>query len=206
MNDVFAQPVGCRPRSPAEGLRRPPLSPVLAYTLAAIAGGMLVGTTLAFIGDGLARTLPGAAVRGALVFVALLGAVAVWLEMTGRVAPLPQRRAQVPRRWTLWGSKRRTAAAFGFMLGASVFTYLHHATAYVLALVILVSASPVAGTFIGGVYGLARGVMLAYAWAAPPSLPTSKRVPRWVGTASDLLPFVGIVSIITAAIALLIVG
>jgi len=129
MNDVFAQPVGCRPRRPAEGLRRPPLSPVLAYALAAIAGGMLVGTTLAFIGDGLARALPGAAVRGALVFVALLGAAAIWLEMSGRVAPLPQRHAQVPRRWTLWGSKSRTAAAFGFMLGASVFTYLHHATA-----------------------------------------------------------------------------
>jgi hypothetical protein len=206
MNDVFAQPVGCRPRRPAEGLRRPPLSPVLAYTLAAIAGGMLVGTALALIGDGLGQTLPSAASRGALVFVALLGAAAIWLEMSGRVAPLPQRRAQVPRRWTLWGSKNRTAAAFGFMLGASVFTYLHHATAYVLAAVVVVSASPMAGALIGGVYGLTRGVMLAYAWAAPPALPTSKRVPRWVGTASDLLPLVGIVSIITAATGLVIVG
>jgi hypothetical protein len=142
----------------------------------------------------------------ALVFVALLGAAAVWLEMSGRVAPLPQRRAQVPRRWTLWRSKSRTAAAFGFMLGAGVFTYLHHATAYVLALVILVSASPVAGVLIGGVYGLTRGVMLAYAWAAPPSLSASKRVPRWVGTASNLLPLGGIASIITAAIAIAIVG
>jgi hypothetical protein len=206
MNDVFAQPVGLRPRRPAEGLRRPPFSPVLAYTLAAIAGGMLVGTTLAFVGYGLARALPGAAVRGALVLVALLGAAAVWLEMTGRVSPLPQRRAQVPRRWTLWGSKSRTAAAFGFMLGASVFTYLHHATAYVLALVIIVSASPVTGTVIGGAYWLTRGVMLAYAWAVPPSSPTSKRVPRLVGTASTLLPVVGIVSIVVAAIGLVIVG
>jgi hypothetical protein len=206
MNDVFAQPVGCRPGRPSKELRRPPLSPVLAYALAAIAGGMLVGTTLALIGDGLARTLPVAAVRGALVFVALLGAAAVWLEMSGRVAPLQQRRAQVPRRWTLWRSKSRTAAAFGFMLGAGVFTYLHHATAYVLALVILVSASPVAGLLIGGVYGLTRGVMLAYAWAVPPSFSASKRIPQWVGTASNLLPLGGIASIITAAIAIVIVG
>lgn len=182
------------------------MSPVLTYTLAAIAGGMLVGTALGLIGDGLGRTLPSTAVRGALAFTALLGATAVWLEMTGRVAPLPQRRAQVPRRWTLWGSKNRTAAAFGFMLGASVFTYLHHATAYVLAAVVLVSASPVTGMLIGGVFGLTRGVMLAYAWAVSASVPSSKRVPKWVGTASNLLPLVGIVSIITVAIGLVIAG
>jgi|SRR4051794_34102483 hypothetical protein len=202
MNDVFAQPVGCVVGRRAEGLRRPPPSPVCAYTAASVVGGMLVGTGLALIGEGLARVLPSAAVRGAVVLVALVGVAAVWLEMSGRVTPFPQRRAQVPRRWLLWRSKSSTAAAFGLVLGASVFTYLHHATAYVLAGILLVSASPLAGAVIGGVYGVTRGMMLAYAWAVSPSIRGADRVPWWVGTAGRLLPVVATISIAAAGIGL----
>jgi sulfite exporter TauE/SafE len=136
---------------------------VAAYAASATAGGALAGAALGWLG---AQVADAAAWLGtaAVVAAALLAVYAVALESAGRVAPLPERAAQVPRRWTLWRNRSRTAVAFGLMLGAGGFTWLHHAAMYVLALIAAFSASPAVGAAVGALYGLGRGLMLVVAW------------------------------------------
>lgn len=98
------------------------------------------------------------------VLLAALVVVAACLELTGRVHPLPQRQAQVPRRWLLWRSRTRFAAAYGFMVGCGVVTFLDHAAAYGAAACVLLAPSPAAAAVVGALYGAARGGTLAMSW------------------------------------------
>lgn len=160
MNLVFARAVV---RSPGAGeWDRAPLAPVAAYSAGTVAGGTVMGLLLAAIGSALVGSLPSAAVVAA---VALITAVAVFLQLRGSLGPLPQRHAQLPSRWMRWRSRTRLGVAFGLVLGAGVFTYLHHATAYVLGALLVISASPQVGAIAGATYGLSRAAMLVLAWA-----------------------------------------
>jgi hypothetical protein len=159
MNDTFAEPVGPGPHNST----RPPALPVAVYGLSAAGGGALAGAALGWVGAQIA-TSPNWLRTAAAVVAAAVAVVAVAFEATGRVAPLPERPAQVPRRWTLWRNKSRTAVAFGLMLGAGGFTWLHHASMYVLAVAAAFAASPALGAAVGAVYGLGRGSMLVVAW------------------------------------------
>jgi hypothetical protein len=158
MNQVFAQPVGRDP-----DLHRPSLVPVLAYAAAIVAGGAVTGLALGLAGSW-GRSRPAGSV--AVVAVACLGAAAgIYFEARGTVAPLPQRRRQVPQRWLSWQRASATAAAYGFVLGMGVWTLLHHAAAYVVAACLLL-AGPLAALAAGVLYGLVRGAVLVASWAA----------------------------------------
>src|SRR5437588_6539927 len=189
MNDVFACPVG-RDHL-ANELRRPAFAPVLAYGAAAVASGLIVGAAVGFAGGLVRGSLPAWAWDGAVIVLALVLAFAVVLQMAGRIYPLPQRQAQVPRRWTRWNSKVRTAIAFGAMLGGGVFTYIHHASAYVLGCALFLSYSPTVGGAAGALYGVVRAATLGLAWWRRENGPAmTRRALRQEDAATLALPWV----------------
>jgi|SRR3954447_263453 hypothetical protein len=182
MNQVFTQPVGRDPNT------RAAVSPYLAYAAAVTVGGGLTGALLSSAGLAVRRAVPHAAIWLWLPALGLIAA-AIALERKGRVRPLPQRHAQVPRAWTLWPSRVRLGLAFGFLLGAGVFTYLHHATAYVLGALIVLSPNLTAGVVIGCAYGATRAFLLGVAWARPARLDSGGDLsPAMSLKAADLLP------------------
>jgi hypothetical protein len=163
MNDSFTWPVGCAAHLESRPAERPPVGPIVAYPIGCTAGGALVGFLLAFVA-GLARNASWAVDMSIIAGATGTSAAAVLLEFAGQVAPLPQRQAQVPRRWLLWKHSSLTAGAFGFLIGGGVSIYLQHATVYVLAAIIVIAPSPTTGMVIGAVYGLSRGLMLVATW------------------------------------------
>jgi hypothetical protein len=158
MHDVLTRPVGHdRDVQPP-----PPASPVFAYALAAALGGAATGLVLGGIG----WLLSEVAGRDAQLFVAApIVALAVVQQLRGQLAPLPQRRKQVPVRWMQWHSRTRTAGAFGLMIGAGVFTNLRHAAAWVVACLVFTLGSPVLGALVGAGYGFGRAIPLIWTWA-----------------------------------------
>lgn len=161
MHEVLTWPVGRDGEDEAVLSRiKPPIQPVAIYIGAATVGGAAVGTLIATTGH-VARYLPETTLRtGALTIIL----VAAALELMHRVAPLPQPQRQVPRAWTLWPSRNRTAAAFGLVIGAGVFTYFQHATMYVLGTLLLFAPTVQAGIVLGAVYGLGRGIPVLITW------------------------------------------
>jgi hypothetical protein len=57
-----------------------------------------------------------------------------------------------------------------------VFTYLKHATAYVLAAVVLLAPTLEAGVIVGALYGFGRGMSLGLTWIGDRFL--GRRLPR----------------------------
>jgi hypothetical protein len=107
----------------------------------------------------------GSAIRASMYVVLLaVGIGASLLEFGGRIRPLPERDAQLPRHWLSRMPLSRAAAAFGFVLGAAIFTRLHHATMYTLAVVIALSPASRLGVLVGATYGAGKGAQLAYRW------------------------------------------
>lgn len=176
MAAVLTWPVGRA--APAHS--KPPFAPVAAYVGGCAAGGMAVGTALGLAAAG-ASTVPGADVVLTAVIVA--GAlVTAALQWTGRMGPLPERRAQVPRHWLLWRRRSLTAACFGLMIGCGVLTHVKHPSAYVLAALILLVPTPLAGAVVGAAYGLGRGSTLGLTWLADRYV---GRRPRWLERGFD---------------------
>ena len=163
MGFVLTWPVGHATHS-RRGSPPAPALPVVAYTLAAALGGGVAGYGLAQAGTLASET--SYTVDAALVATAsAIALTAIVLQWYGRVDPLPERQAQVPRQWLLWRRPPFTAAAFGVMIGSGVLTRLMHATAYVLAAMVVVAPSVEAGALIGVVYGMSRGMTLVLTWA-----------------------------------------
>lgn len=122
----------------------------------------MTGFTLAYIGSLITKSWPP---YGLLITVTAATGISLFasiLQWRGKLRPLLERQAQVPRRWLLWRSPVLTAGAFGFVLGAGVFTYLHHAAAYVLGAALIVAPSPSAGAALGAVYGSTWGFVLVH--------------------------------------------
>lgn len=162
MDDVFAQPVGCGAiagESAAMG-KRPHLGPVVMYVVSITLGSVVTGAVLFAFGVALSDLSRYVAIAA----MAALAAFAIGLELHGRISPLPEHRAQVPRRWTTWRRRWTTAAAFGFVLGTGAFTLLHHATIYVLAALIVLAPTPAAALGAAAVYGSTRGLLLLATW------------------------------------------
>jgi hypothetical protein len=109
---------------------------VLVYTLTATLAGLATGALLGGAGAALYDATGGG---GVIAILSPLVLMAVLLELSGRISPLPQRRKQIPRHWTLWRHSTATAAGFGSLLGLGFMTPLHHASAYVVAAVVVVS-------------------------------------------------------------------
>ena len=162
MNDTFACPVGQGPLM--ERAPRRPIGPVAAYALSAALAGGLVGAATSALGRWVSESLASPGWLATVVAAMALSAYAVALERQQRVGPLPQARRQVPRAWREWRSKSRAAAAFGAAIGGGVFTYLHHASAYVLGIALFLSADPRVGAATGAIYGGMRGAALLEAW------------------------------------------
>jgi hypothetical protein len=159
MGFVLTWPVG-RATDSRPGGAPPPLVPVAAYASASVLGGAATGFALAQLA----------------VAALVTAAAAVTLQWTGRLRPLPERRAQVPRRWLLWRRRTLAAAAFGLVIGSGALTYLRHASAYVLAALIVLAQSVEAGTVVGAVYGLCRGLTLVANWVGDRFVGTR---PKW---------------------------
>lgn len=157
MNHVFAQPVGWD----REDERRPAFAPVLAYILGIVGAAAVTGFALS-AGGLLVRD---ASIAAAVAIATVAIVAGILAEARGRVAPLPERRRQVPRQWLAWRARWATAAAFGVMLGMCVWTLLHHAAIYVVAGCLLL-VSPAIGAVVGIAYGLTRGGLLLATWLA----------------------------------------
>lgn len=104
-----------------------------------------------------------------------LRAVGVWIlvvaiasDLSGLRLPLPQRHAQVPRRWLLWRHRWLCALCFGSMIGAGWLTYIEFAGFFVLAVAITQLPTALVAAAVGGAYGFARSATLLMSWLAPP--------------------------------------
>src|SRR5580704_9202588 len=157
MNQVFAQPVGV-----GQDVKRPPVMPPLAYLVGIALGAVTTAVAVAVVGSLLGRE-PWSRL---LLLAAAATAIAMGVrgEVRGEMAPLPERRRQVPVRWLMWRRSWLTAAAFGYLLGMGVWTLLHHASAYVV-LGCLLLVAPGGAAAAGLAYGLTRGGLLLCAWA-----------------------------------------
>ncbi len=153
MTEVFTWPVGRVAESEFQGRRRgTPLRFLLLHMVFSTLGGALTGLALAAAGSWVAGL--GAVPAWLVLLIAgALAVAAIVLELQGRIAPLPQRRAQVPRRWLAWRRQSLTAAAFGFVIGSGALTYLQHASAYALVAVLVLMPSGAEGAVVGGLYG-----------------------------------------------------
>lgn len=160
MNDVLTWPVGRATKS-NKRRSRPPSGPPLSYLVGALIGGLFSGGTLAGAGLVLRSVTDPVPLYVAAV---ALGLLACGLQWRGSLGPLPQRHAQVPRRWLLWRSRRRTAFMFGFMIGSGALTYLQFAAIYVLVALTLTAPSVLSGALLGAAYGAARGLTLVITW------------------------------------------
>jgi hypothetical protein len=162
MNESFARPGGREDIQERRRLARQGRISIAVYLLGATAGGAMTGLVISHIGTTLREWSPAygrALLVTAVVPVVVLACVLQW---QGRMRPLVERRAQVPRRWLLWRRPVMTAGAFGFVLGSGVFTYLHHAAAYVLGAALLLAPTRSSGLLLGALYGSSWGWVLVY--------------------------------------------
>lgn len=117
----------------------------------------------------------------ALLRVGLSAAVAflaVGFQAAGTMGVFPQREAQVPRRWLLYG-EARAAGAFGFVLGLGVLTRLKYASAYAVLAAVVVLGMPGVAIAGGAMFGLTRGVIPLVAGRLG-SIDTHVRLERWL--------------------------
>jgi hypothetical protein len=200
MHTVLTWPVGHdadSPRSPV-----PPFGPVGIYVVGTAVGGL----AFAAVGSAVGLALGGTRSSRLVLLAVGIAAVAVVFQLLGRIAPLPEHRAQVPRQWLLWPDRRKTALAFGLIIGAMVLTHLRHASAYVLGTIIFLAPSLASGVALGGAYGVARGMPLVLTWAsdrlgvARPAFgaltrPSADRRVRRALAAVSVVSFVGVLAI-----------
>jgi hypothetical protein len=148
MNRVFAWPVG-----QGSSVTMAPQRFSLAYAAGAAIGGCLIGSCLGLVSAGVGplSTEPQS-------ILLLLASTSVLFEVSGRMGFFPERRAQVPRSWILkpgiW-----TAFRYGLMIGSGALTYLHHAAAYAVVLVLVAVGSPMTLLFAGLTFGTVRGLV-----------------------------------------------
>lgn len=155
----------------------PPAAPVLAYVAGSVVGGAFTGLVLGWIGS-VARAGLSAGDDVVLLTAALLALTGAVCELRGRVSPLPERRAQVPRNWVRWSRPSLVALAFGVLIGTGAATYIKHAVAYVLAAIAILAPSLGVAILIGAFYGLSKGALVTATWTsdrlhkARPPMPT----------------------------------
>jgi hypothetical protein len=180
------------------GLRRRPLAPVLVYAAASTLGGALAAVALYAFGSALRGAL-GSAV--ATVIAAAVALLAVAADAMGRQL-LPERAAQVPRRWTTWSRPTATAAAFGSVLGAGAFTYLHRQSAYVAAAFAAAAPSLAIAVLIGVSYGAAKAAVLGVNWYQRGGDLDQSWVYRLAARTHAVVPLMGLVAVGAATVAL----
>jgi len=164
MLDVFTWPVGrAGDLYSSDDFRAAPVSYVLIYAAASLAGGTVTGGILSLAGYGVSHAT-GSGSTALLWLLAPVAVAAAYSQALGQVAPFPQRRAQVPTSWLRWRRHSATAGAFGFVIGSGALTYLKHATAWGLAALAFAAPSPSVGLALGATYGAARASPLVLTW------------------------------------------
>jgi hypothetical protein len=153
MNRVFAWPVGGEGGDEDERERRSPLSIVLIFAASSTVGGLLLGAAIGLIAV-LLSGVPRSWMVGPASLVVFL---AIVLEITGQMGFFPERRGQVPTSWLHRGGI--TAAGFGFLLGGGVFTWIHHAAAYAIAVALIYLGRLDVAIAAGLVFGATRGLV-----------------------------------------------
>jgi hypothetical protein len=144
---------------------------LVAFVMSSAAAGALLGFLLGSFGQ-----LAPAPLR--LVLLLVTAGLATALEFHVPL-PRPQRRAQVPSGW-----RRLPPVAFtsfyGALLGAGVFTYVPHATFYVV-LAGAVVVGPTAGAFLMLIYGISRAVpvLLTIRWPIERAALAGLSLTRW---------------------------
>lgn len=168
MNRVFAWPDG-------QGRRNSPGWQSVAFLLAATVGGTVLGGVLALVG-----TLGGLVSFQARQMIAVPALfVVVVLQLAGSMGFLPQRRRQVPREW-MRGSRLVWTVAFGLTLGVGVVTWLRHAAAYAIPVLLFVLADPALALFCGALFGFARGLSPLWSRLIARTEPAALRLERWL--------------------------
>lgn len=199
MNQVFAAPVGAD-----HLLRRASLKAPVAYVVGLMGGAATTAGLVVIVGTAVSGAPGGKlVVFGAALAISGLG---IRGELTGTIAPLPERKRQVPKRWLQWRHKWLTAVAYGYVLGMGFWTLLHHAAAYA-ALGCLMLLSPVLAGAAAGVYAAARAWMLFTAWFVAAQNPgrgflfaRCAIAPRWLAwTASAAVLAAGVLWFIKGA-------
>jgi hypothetical protein len=130
-------------------------TPVAAFCLGLIIGGVLTATALVVVGSLIRAPLPVPA-RWALV-VAAAGVLGLRAARVLRFR-LPENRRLVPETVLRLG-RHLGPLQFGVEMGSGVRTYLPSALPYVAAVAVLLLASPLAGVAAGAGFGLGRALM-----------------------------------------------
>ena len=132
---------------------------VTAYVIGSVAAGTLLGAVLGLVGAvaGVDTWGPGLAPAVAVGVLATLALVAD--ASRGRVA-LPGVRRQVNEDWLRRYRGWVYGVGFGFQLGLGLATIVTTASVYLVFVFAFLSGSLGAGALIGGVFGLARGLLL----------------------------------------------
>lgn len=174
MHDALTWPVGRAAHDPRSDAQPAPAPPVLAYVTATLLAGIAVAAAIG-AAAGAARDGLGVSPQAVLAVAAPVALLAAACQLAGRMRPFPERRAQVPTRWLQWRHRTLTAAAFGLMIGGGA-TYLRHATAWILVLLLVAAPSVTAAAACGAAYGAARGLPLLVTWIADR---VARRRPPW---------------------------
>ena len=143
---------------------------VTAYVVGAVAGGALIGGLFGTAGFVLLELtgLPGAA-----LVVAALTAVAAGLVLDSGIGGwrVPSIKRQVNEDWLNAYRGWVYGVGFGFQLGFGLDVIVTSAATYAMLALAFLSASPLGGVVIGGVFGVVRGMaILAGARVTTPEL------------------------------------
>ena len=149
---------------------------VVAYVIASVAGGLVTGSGLGALGQGLAAiTHPTPTTVAWLVLAIAVIGVAVDLRLGGLKLPSYQR--QVNEDWLTRYRGWVYGAGFGFQLGLGLVTIVPTAGIYAIFLLAVLSGSMAGGAVIGLTFGLVRSLMILLSAGArtPESLRASHR-------------------------------
>lgn len=131
----------------------------VVFLLGCVGGGLIVGLSLASLGEFTVRPLMNDLSIAAVI--AMVAALALALEVGGVKVELPALRRQVPATWRNLYGARLAAAGWGMQLGAGFLTYVTWPGFYVALVSTLFLGLPF-GPVILALYALLRGLQPLY--------------------------------------------
>jgi hypothetical protein len=139
-----------------------------AFLIGGAAGGAIAGAALGSLGAVVGAALRSATGGGSggiastakLVLLAIAAVIAAAFDMRLLPFGLPTPRRQVDEQWLHRYRGWVYGVGFGFQLGLGFVTIVTTAAVWAAFAAAMLSASPVAGALIGGMFGLARSATL----------------------------------------------
>jgi hypothetical protein len=131
---------------------------VAAYLIGSTGGGLTIGGAAGAAGRALGLGSVPASVR--LGVLALVVVVGLALDLRAAGLGLPTIHRQVNEDWMVRYRGWVYGLGFGFQLGLGVVTIVTTSTVYATLAAAMLTGSPAAGALIGGIFGIARGVMV----------------------------------------------